>query len=138
MSTAQIPVKYIGRRPHWEGTLYNVKLRFDMGQTRPLPEALALKFLTHTDTFQRDPEYQFTPKTVEQETQEALAESNERVQAQQEANQELQDVLENVAIMEREQLAQVASRYGRKLDGRRSVDSLRADVKQMINLHGLT
>lgn len=138
MSTAQIPVKYIGRRPHWEGTLYNVKLRFDMGQTRPLPEALALKFLTHTDTFQRDPEYQFTPKTVEQETQEALAEANERVQAQQEANQELQDVLENVAIMEREQLAQVASRYGRKLDGRRSVDSLRADVKQMINLHGLT
>ena len=138
MSTAQIPVKYIGRRPHWEGTLYNVKLRFDMGQTRPLPEALALKFLTHTDTFQRDPEYQFTPKTVEQETQEALAEANERVQAQQEANQELQEVLENVAIMEREQLAQVASRYGRKLDGRRSVDSLRADVKQMINLHGLT
>lgn len=138
MSTAQIPVKYIGRRPHWEGTLYNVKLRFDMGQTRPLPEALALKYLTHTDTFQRDPDYQFTPKSVEQETQEALAEANERVQAQQEANQELQEVLENVAIMEREQLAQVASRYGRKLDGRRSVDSLRADVKQMINLHGLT
>lgn len=138
MSTAQIPVKYIGRRPHWEGMLYNVKLRFDAGQTRPLPEALALKYLTHTDTFQRDPDYQFTPKSVEQETQEALAEANERVQAQQEANQELQEVLENVAIMEREQLAQVASRYGRKLDGRRSVDSLRADVKQMINLHGLT
>lgn len=138
MSTAQIPVKYIGRRSHWEGTLYSVKLRFDMGQTRPLPEALALKYLTHTDTFQRDPDYQFTPKSVEQETQEALAEANERVQAQQEANQELQEVLENVAIMEREQLAQVASRYGRKLDGRRSVDSLRADVKQMINLHGLT
>lgn len=138
MSTAQIPVKYIGRRAFWEGTLYNVKLRFDSGQTRPLPEALALKFLTHTDTFQRDDAFEITPKTVEQETQEALAEAATKANVQQEAMQELQDVLERVDLMAKEQLSDVASRYGKKLDGRRSVDSLRLEVKQMINLHGLT
>lgn len=138
MSTAQIPVKYIGRRAFWEGTLYNVKLRFDSGQTRPLPEALALKFLTHTDTFQRDDAFEITPKTVEQETQEALAEAATKANVQQEAMQELQDVLERVDLMAKEQLSDVAARYGKKLDGRRSVDSLRLEVKQMINLHGLT
>ena len=39
--------------------------------------------------------------------------------------------------MEKEQLDEFASRYGKKLDGRRSVDKLRADVKQLVNLNGL-
>lgn len=137
MSTAQIPVKYIGRRPHWEGTLYNVKLPFDAGQTRLLPEALALKFLTHHDTFARDDEYEATPKSVEQETAEALAESAKVEQAKEEASMELSEVLDRVATMEKAQLADVAARYGIKLDGRRSVDTLRGEVRQIINLNGL-
>ncbi len=137
MSTAQIPVKYIGRRPHWEGTLYNVKLRFDAGQTRLLPDALALKFLTHADTFVRDDAYEATPKSPEQETQEAIAEAEQRARVQDEKDMELTEVLERIDIMEKEQLAEFATRYGTKLDGRRSVDKLRAEVKQLINLNGL-
>lgn len=138
MSTAQIPVKYIGRRPHWEGTLYNVKLRFDAGQTRPLPTPLALKFLTHTDTFKRDDDYKVTPRSVEDETAEALAQAEERAKVEHEATMELQEVLERVDIMEKDQLADVASRYGQKIDRRLGLDKLRGEVKQLINLHGLT
>jgi hypothetical protein len=137
MSTAQIPVKYIGRRPHWEGTLYNVKLRFDAGQTRPLPEPLALKFLTHTDTFERDSAYNAPPKSVEQETEELLAEAEQRAQVETKRDMELTEVLERIDMLEKPQLAEIATRYGQKLDGRRSVDTLRAEVRQIINQQGL-
>ena len=137
MSTAQIPVKYIGRRPHWNGTLYNVKLAFDAGQTRLLPEALALKFLTHTDTFKRDDEHEATPKSVEQETAEALAEAQQREAKQEEASFELAEVMDRVSIMEKDQLTEMATRYGVKLDGRKGVEKLRGEVKQLINLNGL-
>ncbi len=137
MSTAQIPVKYVGRRPHWEGMLYGVKLRFDAGQTRPLPEDLALKFLTHADTFARDEAYNAPPKTPEQETAEALAEAAQQAKVQDDRDMELSEVLGRIDMMEKDQLAEVATRYGQKLDGRRSVEKLRAEVRQLVNLNGL-
>jgi hypothetical protein len=137
MSTAQIPVKYVGRRPHWNGLLYDVRLSFDAGQTRLLPEPLALKFLKHSDTFVRDEEYVVTPKSVEQETADVLADAEKQARELDTKDMELSEVLERVDIMEKEQLAEFASRYGHKLDGRRSVDKLRGEVKQLINLSGL-
>jgi hypothetical protein len=137
MSTAQIPVKYIGRRPHWNGLLYDVRMPFDAGQTRLLPEALALKFLKHHDTFVRDDAYEVTPKSVEQETQEVLAEVEQQAKVQDERDMELTEVLDRIEIMEKEQLAEIATRYNHKLDGRRSVSTLRAEVRQLINLNGL-
>jgi len=137
MSTAQIPVKYIGRRPHWEATLYNVKFRFDTGQTRLLPTELALKYLTHADTFQRDDEHEATPKTVEQETTDAIAEASRLEHKHEEASMELSEVLDRVDIMEKDQLSELATRYNTKLDNRRGVAALRAEVKQLINLNGL-
>jgi hypothetical protein len=137
MSDAQIPVKYIGPDPFWHGLLYGVKLRFDNGQTRPLPEPLALKFLTHHDTFQLDDGFEVTPKSAEQETQEALTAAKQEEQAKDEASQDLYDVLDRVDLMEKEQLAEFASRYGTKLDARRAVATLRTEVKQLVNLRGL-
>lgn len=137
MGQAQIAVKYIGRRPYWEGTLYNVKLRFDAGQTRLLPEDLGLKFLTHHDTFARDESIVATDKSPEQETQEAI-EAARVTQAQREAaDMELSEVLQRVDIMETEQLVEFASRYGTRLDMRKRLDNLRLDVKQLISLQGL-
>ncbi len=137
MSTAQIPVKYVGRRPHWNGLLYDVRLSFDAGQTRLLPEPLALKFLKHADTFQRDDEYQVTPKSPEEETAEVLAQAEQQAKVQDEKDLELSEVLDQIDLMEKEQLAEFANRYGQKLDGRRSVDKLRAEVRQLVNLNGL-
>ena len=137
MSAAQIAVKYIGHRAHWEGTLYNVKLRFESGQTRPLPEALALKFLTHKDTFERDDAFAIAPKTPEQETQEALDAVQQAVKKDHEQTQEVYEVLDQVGLMDKDRLQDFASRYGTKLDGRRSIERLRDDVKQLVNLRGL-
>ncbi len=138
MSEATIAVKYIGRREYWEGHLYNVKLRFDHGQTRPLPEALALKFLTHTDTFKRDDDYVVVPKTPEQETEEALEAAAKTVKEEQAQTLEVFDVMDQVRIMEKDQLQEFATRYGTKLDKRRGVDALREEVAQLVNLRGLT
>lgn len=137
MSTAQIAVKYIGRRDYWEGMLYGVRLRFDAGQTRALPEDLALKFLTHRDTFERNDAAAVTPKTPEQETAEALAQAEKQQKDEHEQYLDLHDVLDRVDLMGKEQLAEFANRYGTKLDGRKSVESLRTAVKQLVDLNGL-
>ncbi len=137
MSEPQIPVKYIGPRAYWEGMLYNVRLRFDSGQTRPLPQSLALKYLTHSDTFARDEAHQIVPKSPEQETKEALESAAQTQKAHEEQTQELYDVLDRVDLMQKEQLAELALRYGTKLDRRKGVEALRGDVKQLVNLNGL-
>jgi len=137
MSEPQIPVKYIGPDAYWEAYLYGVKLRFDNGQTRALPESLALKFLTHGDTFGRDESAVVAPKTTEQETAEALAQAEKQQQDEHEQYLELHEVLDRVNLMGKEQLVEMATRYGTKLDGRKSVESLRGTVKQLIDLNGL-
>lgn len=137
MSTTQIPVKYIGPRDYWEGTLYNVKLRFDSGQTRLLPEALALKYLTHPDTFERNDAHDIPAVTPEQETQAALDDAQKKAKDADAEYQELHEVLDQVGQMGKEQLAEFATRYGSKLDKRQGVDGMRAAVKQLIDQNGL-
>lgn len=137
MSEPQIPVKYIGPDAYWEAYLYGVKLRFDNGQTRALPESLALKFLTHGDTFGRDESAVVAPKTTEQETAEALAQAEKQQKDEHDQYLELHEVLDRVNLMGKEQLVEMATRYGTKLDGRKSVESLRGTVKQLIDLNGL-
>jgi hypothetical protein len=137
MSEPQIPVKYIGPDAYWEGLLYGVKLRFEGGQTRALPESLALKFLTHQDTFQRDESVTVAPKTPEQETADALAQAEQQQKDEHDQYLDLHDVLDRVNLMGKDQLSDFASRYGTKLDRRLSVEKLRGDVKQLIDLNGL-
>jgi len=137
MSEPQIPVKYIGPDAYWEAYLYGVKLRFDSGQTRAMPESLALKFLTHGDTFGRDKSAVVAPKTTEQETAEALAQAEKQQKDEHDQYLELHEVLDRVNLMGKEQLVEMATRYGTKLDGRKSVESLRGTVKQLIDLNGL-
>ena len=137
MSEPQIPVKYIGPDAYWEAYLYGVKLRFDSGQTRAMPESLALKCLTHHDTFWRDDSTAVEPKTPEQETAEALAKAEQDKKTQEDQDMELHDVVDRVDLMGKEQLAEFANRYGTKLDGRKSVESLRTAVKQLVDLNGL-
>lgn len=137
MSEAQIPVKYIGPDSYWEAYLYGVKLRFEGGQTRALPEGLALKFLTHKDTFERDDSVAIEPKTAEQETQEALDQADKGKKDADEQYQELHEVLDQVGMMGKDQLVDFAARYGSKLDKRQSVETLRGAVTQLVDQNGL-
>lgn len=137
MSDATINVKYIGPRVYWEGLLYNVRLRFDHGQTRAMPQALALKFLTHKDTFERDDATAIKPKSAEQETSEAIEQAQKSEKDQIEKDHDLYDVLARVDRMEKEQLAEFASRYGAKLDKRKGLDAMRGEVRQLVNSQGL-
>lgn len=137
MSEALINVKYIGPRDYWEGLLYNVKLRFDKGQVRALPQALALKYLTHKDTFERDDETPIKRKSVEQETAEAIEQAQQTEKDQIEKDHDLYDVLARVDLMEKDQLAEFASRYGARLDKRKAIDAMRGEVKQLVNLRGI-
>lgn len=137
MSEPQIPVKYIGPDAYWEAHLYGVKLRFDSGQTRAMPESLALKFLTHHDTFGRDDSTAVEPKTPEQETAEALAKAEQDKKTQEDQDMELHDVLDRVNLMGKEQLVEMAIRYGKSFDKRIGVEKMRTEVRQLVDMNGL-
>jgi len=137
MSEPQIPVKYIGPDAYWEAYLYGVKLRFDNGQTRALPESLALKFLTHGDTFGRDESAVVAPKTAEQETADALAQAEKQQKDEHDQYLELHEVLDRVNLMGKEQLVEMAIRYGKSFDKRIGVEKMRTEVRQLVDMNGL-
>ena len=53
MATKVINVRYIHeRRERFKDTIYGTSLEWKRGESHPLPEAIALKFLRHEDSFE--------------------------------------------------------------------------------------
>lgn len=130
-----IPVKYIGPDSHWAGLLYNTRLRFERGQTLPLPEALALKFLTHKDTFARG-DGDVAPPTPEEEHARALAESQRLEQEQAAQRSEVYELFDQIERMDKVALEEFCRKYGQEIDRRRSVDKLRSEAKSFVDRFG--
>lgn len=135
MSEAQIPVKYIGPDPYWHGLLYNARLRFEQGQTLHLPEALALKFLTHKDTFGPG-DGETKPLTADEASAAALAEAEKAKKQQEEQQTEVYDLFAQIDLMDKASLTQVAEKYGQAIDKRRGLDALRSEVKGFVDRFG--
>lgn len=130
-----IPVKYIGPDAFWHGLLYDTRLRFERGQTLQLPEPLALRFLTHQDTFARGedaPEQQ----TAQQEADAALAEANKQQLEEERKRTETFDLFDQIDLMDKAALATFSQKYGQVLDKRKGLDALRAEVKGFVDRFG--
>jgi len=130
-----IPVKYIGPDAFWHGLLYDTRLRFDRGQTLQLPEALALRFLTHQDTFALG-EGAAEPQTPQDATNAALAEA-EKAKLEEDAKRaEVFALFDQIDLMDKAALATFSQKYGQALDKRKGLDALRAEVKGFVDRFG--
>jgi hypothetical protein len=149
---AEIPVKYIFRRPRWVDNIYGTGLSFvnaegaaqglDGQQTRLMPEDLALKFLRHKDTFEVDAEYvpPGTPtKTPQQEVDEAVALREKEAEAERQRQQEIFDVHDQIDRMPSvPDLARYAAeKYTVTLDQAKPIDELRVEVKGLVDRFGV-
>lgn len=133
--TETIPVKYIGPDAFWHGTLYGVKLRFEHGQTLDLPTPLALKFVTHHDTFAKGNGPAKAP-TPEEAADQALAEAKKTQELEEQQRNEAHDLFAQIDLMDKTSLAEFCNRYGQVLDKRKNVDTLRAEAKSFVDRFG--
>ncbi len=137
-------VKYIGRRPTWEDSLYSSGLTFSTDQVRPLPRELASKLLRHPDVFAEvapdEVEPEALPQAVEparDDTAELLEAAKQREAEEMEKESRLQDLRQQVTFMEKDALKDFVTRnYRQKLDGRLSVEAMRTQVLQLIDQFG--
>lgn len=133
MST--IPVKYIGPDPYWHGLLYDTRLRFEQGQTLQLPEALALRFLTHQDTFARGEGVAEQP-TPQDATNKALEDAAKEKAKEELRLAEVYELFDQIDRMDKASLAEFCIKYGQPVDKRKSVDALRAEAKSFVDRFG--
>ena len=130
-----IPVKYIGPDAFWHGLLYDTRLRFERGQTLQLPEPLALRFLTHQDTFALG-EGTAEPQTPQDATNAALAEAEKAKLEEDEKRAEVFELFDQIDLMDKAGLATFAQKYGQALDKRKGLEALRAEVKSFVDRFG--
>lgn len=138
-------VKYVGRRPTWEDSLYSSGLNFSTDQVRALPSELARKLLRHPDVFAEVPFEEAALEAVAQvvepardDTAELLEAAAQRQTEELDKESKLQDMRQQVTFMEKDALKDFATRnYRQKLDGRLSVEAMRSQVLQMIDQFGM-
>lgn len=130
-----IPVKYIGPDAFWHGLLYDTRLRFERGQTLQLPEPLALRFLTHQDTFALG-EGTAEPQTPQDATNAALAEAEKAKLEEDEKRAEVFELFDQIDLMDKAALSTFSQKYGQALDKRKGLDALRAEVKGFVDRFG--
>lgn len=142
--SGHVLVKYIGRRPTWEDSLYSSGLTFSADQVRPLPRELASKLLRHPDVFAEVAPDEVAPEALPQavepardDTAELLEAAKQREAEEMEKESRLQDLRQQVTFMEKDALKDFATRnYRQKLDGRLSVEAMRTQVLQLIDQFG--
>lgn len=134
MST--IPVKYIGPDPYWHGLLYDTRLRFEQGQTLQLPEALALRFLTHQDTFARGEAVAEQQPTPQEATNQALEEAAKKKAEEEQKTTEVYELFDQIDRMDKASIAEFCLKYGQNVDKRKSLDVLRTDAKAYVDRFG--
>ena len=131
-----IPVKYIGPDPYWHGLLYDTRLRFERGQTLQLPEPLALRFLTHKDTFAPGDVAAVEPQTPQDATNAALAEAEKAKLEEEQKSTEVYELFDQIDRMDKASLATFSQKYGQVLDKRKGLDALRAEAKSFVDRFG--
>jgi hypothetical protein len=134
----EIGVKYIFRRPRWVDNIYGTGLVFVTGQTRFLPHDLALKFLRHTDTFERDDAKAPPTKTEEQLAAEALAKVEAERKAQEALQQKVFDIHDQIDRMDdKVSLARFAKdSYNLPLDETQPIEAMRVEAKALVDRFG--
>lgn len=137
-----VPVKYIGPRAEWYDRLYGTGLMFSSGQTRNLPTDIARQLLRHGDLFEKADQPPFETAdgeavTVDDDTARLLEQGKQAEDAKHEQQVSIQDLYDQIDQMDKSSLESFAStKYRIDLDKRKSVDNLRAQVKQLVDQFG--
>lgn len=137
-----VPVKYIGPRAEWYDRLYGTGLMFSSGQTRNLPTDIARQLLRHGDLFEKADQPPFETAdgeavTVDDDTARLLEQGKQTEDAKHEQQVSIQDLYDQIDQMDKSSLESFAStKYRIDLDKRKSVDNLRAQVKQLVDQFG--
>ena len=137
-----VPIKYIGPRAEWYDRLYGTGLMFSSGQTRNLPTDIARQLLRHGDLFEKADQPPFETAdgeavTVDDDTARLLEQGKQAEDAKHEQQVSIQDLYDQIDQMDKPSLESFAStKYRIDLDKRKSVDNLRAQVKQLVDQFG--
>lgn len=146
MTTSQdVAVTYTGTDDPFKDRIYRSGLTFTPGQTRMLPEPLAVRFLQHQDVFKRgdaakpadtDPDGQEQKAVDDTQRQLEAAETLEDTQRQQE-NARF-DMLDSIESMDRAALISWADQhYQQKIPGNVSVAKARDMARGFIDQYGM-
>nr|DAY12548.1 MAG TPA: hypothetical protein [Caudoviricetes sp.] len=142
---SKVNLQYIGLREFWKDNLYHTGLHFERGQIRLVSADAARKLLRHSDVFKL-----VTNETSElerigkqdvdstNETSELERAGKQDAENEMSAFDEVQDVIMEISQMDKESLSLYAqSNYSQSLDKRKSVDTLREEVVQMVHQFGI-
>lgn len=118
-------VKYVGRRETYIERAYGSGIVFVQGETKPVPVDLAAKLLRHADVYVPGEPGPFT---------EAVEVAQAPKQTQDESTQDLRDT---IAFMDKDALETFAkTNFKIDLDKRKSVNTLRQHVTQLVDQYG--
>lgn len=134
-SLSGVAVTYTGRKGSYTEHLYGSGLRFDKGQTRVVPAALADKLLRHPDVFAPGE----ASAVAEDDTAAVLATSQRQEDEQQQEQHHLQDLRDKLLQMNKNELLQFATtHYRQTLNSKARVDDLRQQVIGLVDQYGIS
>lgn len=125
-----VPVKYVGKRETYRDGLYQTGITFTRGETKLVPADKARLMLNHPD--------QYVPGEAAQlPTVEAPPAASTQAETDKQEEQ-AQDVRDQVSRMDKDALVEFAKvHYRADLDKRRSVETLRGAVTQLVDRFGV-
>lgn len=123
-----IAVKYIGHRATYKDGAYGSGIEFAKGETKSVPDDIAVKLLRHKDVYVRGGEGENVP----------VAEVDERKKSddQDDPEQNLRDAI--AAMNNKEAIADFAmANYGMKISRQLSVENMRTELVRMVDQFGV-
>ena len=114
-------VKYIGKRPEYTDGTFGTRIHFVQGESRMVPFDIARQMLKHLDVYvpgEKDAPVASMPKEKDPED-------------------DVQDMRDSIALMDKDALNSYAQiHFGTKLDKRKDVGQLRAQVTGLVDQFG--
>lgn len=131
------PIKYIGKRPEHTDGAYGTRIQWKQGETKPVPDDVAVKMLRHTDVYTLGDGFE---QAIHITSADAEAAERERTKKLEESKKEddIQNLRDSVASMDKDALSSFAqTHFQAKLDSRASVEKMRERVTTMIDQYGI-
>ena len=114
-------VKYIGKRPEYTDGTFGTRIHFVQGESRMVPFDTARLMLNHIDVYA--PGEEDAPVAS--------------IPAEKDPEEDVQDMRDSIAIMDKDALNSYAQiHFGTKLDKRKDVGQLRAQVTSLVDQYG--
>jgi hypothetical protein len=121
----EINITYIGRHARLKDVLYGTG-EWEQGQVKAVPQDTATKMLKHTDAY--------VVSTVTEPAEAVVIELPEKA----DESNAVQEAIDAIQTMNVDGVKTfVENNFGQKLDGRKSVEKLRAEAQHLIHQYGI-